>query len=97
MLRFGWSQEYAERHNLMEKALSYADPGGELSYGTDYEDARARGLLHTKEWTNSKDLLSRNEAVSPDCGWRVKYDCNRPVSSSRALSVAEELLIDLWE
>jgi hypothetical protein len=69
-LQFGWSESYLSRDALIEDALSYADPGGQVSLDADYNEDRARqpdsyfGV--ERGWVDVEDFLDLGEDNDSD-------------------------------
>jgi len=72
-LEEGWSTDLTTLDAAMRKALSYADPGGQLSWA-EYDEERAWELMKDRRWVDVEDFTSDCEAEDEpesEIGWRV--------------------------
>jgi hypothetical protein len=62
---------------VIQAALLYADPGGQVSEGSEYDNNRATELLRHRGWIDFEDFPARNEDGSnegdfDEVGWNVE-------------------------
>lgn len=72
-LEEGWSTDLTTLDAAMKKALSYADPGGQLSWA-EYDEEWAWELMKDRRWVDVEDFASdceREVYLMSEIGWRV--------------------------
>jgi hypothetical protein len=73
-LRLEWSEQFRDRNAVVEYALTRADPGGQVSLNVDYDENRARSLIHSRGWVDVEDFLGNGDGDAEEAGevgWRV--------------------------
>lgn len=105
-LKLGWSEEYTNRDQLIAKALTWADPGGQVSLGADYDEERAERLIRLRGWVSVGAFLddsSENDDDSRDSdddpgvdeiGWTVQF---KHWLSVRNRSKAWDIAAEAWD
>ena len=76
----GWSIDLTTLDAAITETLSYADPGGQLSWA-EYDPELAWELMMEKRWVDFEDFASDrewgdddDEPKSPETGWRVRLE-----------------------
>jgi hypothetical protein len=76
-LRLEWSEKFRDRDAVFEYALARADPRGT---DADYDEDRARFLIHSRGWVDVEDFLSNRDTdvdEAEEIRWRrirMEYD-----------------------
>ena len=77
VLKRGWSRQYRTKAALIEKALEYCDPGGQVSLEdiAQYEEDTARFLLSTRGRVDVEDFIDHDgdddDYYAGEVGWNV--------------------------
>ena len=75
-LEEGWSDDLTTLEAAMGRALSYADPGGQVSWA-EYDEEKAWELMMEKRWVDVEDFANDCEGEDEsesEIGWRVMLE-----------------------
>jgi hypothetical protein len=97
-LHLEWSDQFRDRDAVCEYALSHADPGGQVSMNADYDEDRARYLIHSRGWVDVEDFVGNSDSDTDEedfslseIGWRVSASF-RSISPDNKWNNAKALL-----
>jgi Fe-S cluster biosynthesis and repair protein YggX len=99
-LHLEWSEQFRDRDAVYEHALTRADPGGQVSLDADYDEDRARYLIHSRGWVDVEDFLGDSDADTAEedyycseIGWKVSASF-RSISPEKKWNIAKAILIN---
>jgi hypothetical protein len=105
-LRIAWSEKFRNRDAVYEYALTHADPGGAVSLDADYDEDKARDIIHSTGCVDVGDFLGNSDSDSDadeapteedfyllEVGWRVSASF-RSISPKNKWNNAKALLIN---
>jgi hypothetical protein len=99
-LHLEWSEQFRNRNAVCEYALSHADPGGQVSLDADYDEDRARDIIHSCGCVDVGDFLGNSDSDTEpaeedlyylEVGWRVSASF-RSISPKNKWNNAKALL-----